>query len=126
MRAERAIRIGLRVVLALSLLGNAATAAVILRLLDLRDELDLQGTTLPAPAAADLRDALSAEREALQPTISALAEARRDLAALAMKRPADPDELDAVLARIAARSAELQLQGQVVMRDVLLTPLEEN
>jgi uncharacterized membrane protein len=101
--------------LGVSLLANAVTLGIYLRVAGLRD--DFTGgeggyAALPAPIRAEVRQALRDNLAALREPLLALGAARRDMFSAAAARPYDRAAVEATMARVREASAALQVAGQ--------------
>ncbi|MFO6465557.1 periplasmic heavy metal sensor [Jannaschia sp. KMU-145] len=119
MRSERAIRIGLRVVLALSLLLNAVALGAVWAMLSFRADYNLENVALPRPERRAVRAAIRDRRDEVRAPLMAVAEARRAFVTAAEAEPYDPAAARAALAEVRQRSTELQSALQGIMLDAL-------
>ncbi len=116
---NKVLRIFLRVLLAVSLLVNVVGIGLLLRAIDLRNEAGLQDTRLPRDLRVAFRE-VARDDPALITQLQALGDARRVMMAAAATRPLDQEALDAAMAEVRAQTAALQVEGQRILRQVMI------
>lgn len=115
---NRAVRVIFWVVVAASLLANAAVLGLFLRAGEMRGVLNGGGggfANLPPEIRQELRDVLRDNRGTLRGPLRELGLARRAMFDAASARPYDRTAVEAAMERVRAASADLQLAGQELM-----------
>ena len=115
---NRVIRIGLRILLAVSLLLNAAVLGYALQLRSLASEVGFEGTRLPREIRREFLRQARVD-EVLLERISALGVARRSLRAAAEATPYDPERVAGLMAEVRVLTAELQVASQKVLAEAM-------
>lgn len=121
---NRTLRIGVRVVFALSLLMNAIVLGLVWRLADFRDEFGLRGTQIPREVRAEFRARIDGN-DALTAALANLGTARRAMIAAADERPFDPVAVEAAMANVRTATSGLQDEAQRVLLDSFAAVAEE-
>lgn len=115
---NRVIRIGLRVLLVVSLLMNAAVLGYVLQLRSIASEAGFEGTRLPREIRREFLEQARGD-EALRERIAALGEARRALRAAAEATPYDPERVAGIMEEIRGLTAEVQGASQKVLAEAM-------
>lgn len=119
----RVWRIGLRVLLLVSLALNAVAIGVLVRLAEFRDRTGLEGAGLPREIRRAFRE-MAPKDERLMEEVRALGAARRAVIEAGTARPVDPEALDRAFAAMRAQSAVTQEAAQAVLREAFLDDAE--
>lgn len=112
------LRVMFWVVVAASLLANAAVLGLFLRFNDLRGVMNGRGggfADLPPEIRQEFREVLRENRHTLRGPLRELGQARRAMFEAAAARPYDRAAVEAAMAQVRAASAALQVAGQEVL-----------
>lgn len=113
-------RYGLRALLAVSLLLNAAALGVVLRVGGIAQELGFEETSFPKEVRQTFRDAFqSDDGDPARAALKDVADARRALIAASEIRPFDEDAVKAAMAESRDKGAALVVAGQTLLMEAL-------